>query len=692
MGGSLSILYGSQQQSTSAFIRRAQIPLVNVHDFVINNINGVFDALQEAGFEGSNCYALLHTLIKGNITSDDLRATGLDILPYAFEGETSLYDKFPEIYYFMLLSVLRETTKLDITELLEKKQKWIRNPSDVVNKLLKQVGARKRIAQDADAQNNAINAVCKNTMAPAKSAGGEARKCNMRALFNGASIQAQNRCCICGLDQPPPLTDIEHVVSSQLLILLGLCPGTKSWVGFRRIFNELNNTGDDNKKNNWVKTIINYFPDKKQKIRARDAFRSMMLPAHAYCNQTIKREWSPFYVDKEGNIQADIRAPFEDMGNQTYMQKVIKPSIDYVNDTRNTRDIPKKRNRGELAAYTEEWITKQQKTFKELAWLLNSIDQRNNRGSLFLIDYLYRTANEKDNDSDRAAFSELVSDILGLKKGTKWGDMESVLSVKNNQLKIATTLTLVVEAILVLFQSDIQNPTQEAIEENSGSDIDNEYSSQGSATLHSSIDDADSESSFTTESELSSIDYNKNFSSSDDESQNSNSKSQSSTTGTSSIMSNELRNPTDPASKKRMSPIKQLDRTERQIKRATLNDNQIIEIEANAAVNELYSGADINPATRENAMRVATNAARNALNNATDDTDRYDLAYNAASAALIDYNNDTFSNELRGGSRNHTTCKYTKTSRCTTRKRRPSKKPRRTIRRRAPRRIQTRRK
>ena len=680
MGGSLSILYGSQQQGTSAFIRRSQIPLVNVHDFVINNINDAFNALQEAGFEGSNCYALLHTLIKGNITSDDLRATGLDVLPYAFEGETSLYDKFPEIYYFMLLSVLRETTKLGITELLEIKQKWIRNPSDVVNKLLKQVGARKRIAQDVDAQNNAINAVCKSIMTPAKSAGGAGGKCSMRALFDGATIQQQNRCCICGLDQPPPLTDIEHVVSSQLLILLGLCPGTKSWVGFRQIFNELNDMGDYNKKPNWVKQIINYFPDKKQKIRARDAFRSMMLPAHAYCNQTIKREWSPFYVDVRGNIQADIRAPFADMADKTYAQKVIEPSIDYVNDTRNPKGIPKKRNRDELSAYTEEWITKQQTIFKELAWLLNSIDQRNNRASLFLIDYLYRTANEKGNDSYRAAFAEFVSDILGLKKGTKWSDIESVLGIKNNQLKIATTLTLAVEAMLVLFQSDVQNPTQEAIDENSDNDGDDGYSSQGSAAVNSSIDDAISEGSFTTESELSSIDYNKNFPSSDDESHNSNSKSQSSTTGSSSIMSNEFRNPTDPANKKRMSPIKQLDRTERQTKRASLNDNQIIEMQAYAAVNDRYSDSDINPVTRENAMRAAMNAARNALNNARDDDDDpYDIAYNAAMEALMHYDDGNMSPGLGGGSRNRTRHKYTIRSR-STRKRRPSKKPRQTMR------------
>ena len=50
MGGSLSILYGSQQQGTSAFIRRSQIPLVNVHDFVINNINDSFNSINNIEF------------------------------------------------------------------------------------------------------------------------------------------------------------------------------------------------------------------------------------------------------------------------------------------------------------------------------------------------------------------------------------------------------------------------------------------------------------------------------------------------------------------------------------------------------------------------------------------------------------------------------------------------------------------
>ena len=656
-----------------ASTKRDRTPLVNVHDFVIKNINGAFIALKHQKFMDSNCYSLLYTLIRGTITSDDLRATGLVVLPYAFEGVTQLSDRFPQIYYYMLQNILNQTSNLNISELFQKKQNWIRNPSEVVNTILRRIGARRIIAQDTPTQANALSQVCKDITSSAKSAGGAGRECSMHVLFNGATIQQQNRCCICGLDQPPPLTDIEHVVSSQLLILLGLCPGTKSWAGFRQIFNELNNIGDDNKNPNWVGTIINYFPDKKQQLKARVAFRSMMLPAHAHCNQTIKREWSPFYVDAKGNIQANIREPFTDMGDKTYVEKVIEPSIDYVNNTRNQKGVPKKLNREELSVYTEDWITKQQSTFNELAWLLNSIDQRNNRASWFLIDYLYRTANETGNDSDKAAFVELVADILGLEKGANWSDMERVLGVKDNQFKIATTLTLVVEAVLVLFQSDVQTPIQAAIDENSGSDADIEYSQSLNSTR-----DTTSVSSYASESELGSIDY-KNSSSSDDESQD---NSQPTSTGTSSIISNELQNPTGNASNQQApTQVQVLDRYGRSLKRARLNNPQIIEIAARNAVSDYYGDYDTTEQNKNNSRSRAINAASIALNNTTDDTNLYDVAYNAAMVALRQYNDGNISPGLGGGLRNRTTCKYTTRGRRSTRKCRPSKKPRRTIRR-----------
>jgi hypothetical protein len=636
--------------------------VVDVGMFVTSNINAAFDALQQDGFLGSNCYHLLYVLTHSTITSDEFQAIQGRLFEVVPQGITNISDVFPIIYYRMFQRVLTNTSDLNVQKLLQYKEAWLRNPSRFVNAILGETGARKIITQGVDAQNNAISKACKYITPSSKSAGGAGEECSTRVVFKGATFEQQNQCCICGLGDPPPLMDIEHVVSSQLLILLGLCSGTKSLVGFQDIFNGLHGAS----RTNWVEIIINYFPENKR-ATARRAFRSMLLPAHAYCNQTIKKEWSPFYIDEKGNILANINKPFEDMDGQTYAQRVIIQSILFANAKRSQKSIPPKLVNTGLQDYITRWITTQQKTFSDIAWFLNSIDQRNNDASWFLFNHLYNVARDGDNILDKAAFAELVTNILGYKDVINWKDIESVLENDENKLKIKTTLTLLVETILVLFQADVQTPTIKATPTNSsgrytqhsGSDADNELSS---------------DTSFTSESELSDIEKQAS-SSSDDESQNSNSKSQSSASDTSSTFS--LRDRI--GSKRSESPIKQFDRIERRIKRATLNDNQIIEMQANAAVNDYYGRSDVLETTRNNAMRISTNAARNALNNATDDTDPYDITYNAAMAELIDYNNGNISVGLGGGSRKR---KYTTTRRRSTRKRRPSRKPRRTIRRR----------
>jgi hypothetical protein len=662
--------------------------LVDVGMFVRRYINAAFNALQEREFMNSNSYDLLYTLLRNStITSEVFQAIQgrlFDVIP---QGTTNISDVFPIIYYRMFQRLLRNISDLTIEDLLEYKEAWLRNPSYFVNEILGDIGARRLIAQGADAQNNAISKACKSIKSSAKSAGGAGQECSTRVIFKGASVEQQNRCCICGLGSPPPLTDIEHVVSSQLLISLGICPATRSFRGFQDIFNDLRGASSTN----WVETIVNYFPFNSQ-TRARRAFRSIMLPAHMYCNQVIKREWSPFYVDEEGNIRADINEDFKDMG-QTYAERVIIPSIQHVNEPRTKRGTPRKLDGRELQEYITEWITEQQATFSEIAWLLNSIEQRNNNASWFLFNYLYEVARDGDSSSDRAAFAELVTNILGYDEIIRWEEIESVLSNNQNKLKIKTILTLLVQAILVLFQADIQVPTQEATPMNisgsdtehsgsdteySGNDADNEYSSQGFASVNSSLDDTISDSSYTTESELT-------LSGSDVESDTGNSKSQSSNIS--------LRDRV--GSKRSESPIKQLDLAGRyhKYKQTRPAYTQTIQIASETAVDDHYSGSTISNITRENAMRVARNAARNALDTAADDANRDDVAYNAAKAALIDYNNGNMSVELGGGLRNRMTRKYTTRRRHATRKRRAGKKPRRTIRRRrAPRRTQTRRK
>jgi hypothetical protein len=372
------------------------------------------------------------------------------------------------------------------------------------------------------------------------------------------------------------------------------------------------------------------------------------------------------------------------MGGQTYARKVIEPSIVFVNSKRTQKSEPPKLVREGLEDYISKWNIKQQATFKKIAWLLNSIDQRNNDASWFLFNNLYERARVENKVLDREAFAEFVANILGLTKAIDWNEIEGVLNNDQNILKIKTTLTLLVQAILVLFQADVQTPEQMATPMNSGSDTehngsdaDNELSSDSSAIVNSLTDDANSESSFTSESELSDIEKQAS-SSSDDESQNSNRKSQSSSSGTSSKFSLRERI----GSKRSESPIKQYDRAARQIRRETLTENQLIDMEANLAasnaLDDYYSGSAISEATRGNAISRAIKAASLALKTTTYSDNRYDIAYNAAMDAVIEYNNGNISAGLGGGSRKR---KYTTTRRRSTRKRRPSKKQRRTIRR-----------
>jgi hypothetical protein len=475
MGAEQSTPTSSQESVVVASTSIAQTQRVNVRDFVINNINEAFYALQEEGFKNSNCYALLYTLTHGIITSDTIRDINLSILGVVFEGTTEFSVFFPQIYYRMFLSVSKETD-VSITSLLQKKQEWVRNPSQVVNNILGFSGARDKIGQSTNTQNNAISRACEGINQSAKSAGGG---CSMSAIFKGASPEQQNRCCICGLGEPPLLTDIEHVVSSQLLILLGLCPGTKSWNGFWQVFNELNSSGGGGA--NWVEEVIGFFPEEQRK-NAGKVFRSMMLPAHETCNRSIKSEWSPFGIDlQNGTITGNINQRFADMNNQTYVEKVIEPSITDANNKRR----PKLKN-GVLNDHKTDWIEYQKDVFKQIAWFLNSIDQRNNEASWFLITNLYEIAN-KGKTSDKEAFVQFVADILGPAevRTIAWENITEILKYPPNQLIIMTKLTLVVEAVLVLFQSDVQTPVQELkYEANSQGDSSSDYS-PGSATTGS---------------------------------------------------------------------------------------------------------------------------------------------------------------------------------------------------------------
>jgi len=688
----------------------------NVSDFVTKNINDAFSTLQVNNYMGSNCYSLLHALTQGKIKSDEMSGTDSRIIPVLFPGITNISDVFPGNYYKMFQIVLNETKSDDtdllgkIRELLEKKQFWIRNPSEVINKIIIGFpGVRDMAAQGTITQARTISEVC-----PSRSAGGAdtTSKC-MGDIFNGASSEQKERCCICGLGEPPPLTDIEHVVSSQLLILLGICPASKSWAGFWEVFNALCTSGGGG--NNWVTQLIRFFPEGKERYRARRVFRSMMLPAHSNCNRNIKRELSPIGISMSmegkvriGDITADINKKFNDnMGEMSYVQRVIGPSIDAINGDRKKSKL----SPSSLDTYKKEWVKNQIVVFNEIAWLLNSIDQRNNRASLGLIQFLYVSAEESPLDGDKDAFIELVSDLLDFKKGViNSGNIKSLIFTnQQTQLIIMTKLTLVVEALLVEFQAEVQTPVKEHTHDYSS---DSEYyGSPDTAMTTGSVTGSPFDTEFydnlspagnkdqkrrpisTTLIPYDSDDYGalqdkivsdllgedttlyaESAGMEDMHSAKSGEDTTSYAESAGMVYGNELMNRVG---------ARPLPKTK---KNTDINmRNQAIKDIANRAVRNTYGTAKLRTASEAQLTAVARNAAYGVLinqelhNNQIPRNARRS-ALEAALSALNRHKNDpSFTPELGGGTRKR---KYTTTRRRSTHKRRPSKKPHRTIRRR----------
>ena len=682
MGSAQSTLTGSQDTApgqTTQDITTASVPstttygihtpLVNVPEFVMHNINGAFNALQLAGYNGSNCYALLHTLTRGVITSDQPLATGLNVLPVAFEGDTNIRDIFPGIYYHMFQIVLNETKLYETglyektIELLEKKQYWIRNPSRVINTIILGFPGVRGIAVLATiTQAKTIRDACVYAEELPRSAGGAGVDCSIETIFEGASDPQKERCCICGLplNSQVETTDIEHVVSSQLLILLGICPAPKSWAGFWKVFNELSSSGGVGP--NWVKHLISFFPEGERE-RARKVFRSMMLPAHSSCNRGIKSELSPIGVEmgggkdrQIGDITANINQKFGDMNN-TYANKVIIPSI---NANKGTRIYSSIRN------HTARWKDTQSHVFDNIAWLLNRIDQRNNDASWALIEYFYIIAN--NNTSNQDPFVQLVEYILDT-TGLDWNTIHDVLNDEHNKLIIMTKLTLVVEAVLVLFQTDVQTPALE-LKYESGSDASvrsEDFDSSGYITDHDASRETDPDASIDNSSILSSPGF------SQEQVSNQHQGIFSMVKGTSldrvdGDENSQWSSWSDPGRGKSIKEEQGYSTSSRAIARDANKSaeeethfNEFIQQVANDAVNYYFKGRAVYPVFWSTAMATARKAARLVFQGKIHSHPDYDTAYLAAINAL---------KANHGGSRKRTT-----------RKRRPSKKPRRTIRR-----------
>jgi hypothetical protein len=491
--------------------------------------------------------------------------------------------------------------------------------------------------------------------------------------------------------------------------LLGICPAPKSWAGFWEVFNALSGGGDGG--NNWVTQLIRFFPEGEERDRARRVFRSMMLPAHSDCNRNIKRELSPIGISMstggQGDITADINKGFDDMTGRSYVERVIEPSIDAINGARKKSKL----STSSLDKHKTEWVKDQIVVFNEIAWLLNSIDQRNNRASLVLIKFLYNRAANSASGGDIDAFIELVSDLLDFKKGViNAGNIRSLIYDNlQAQLIIMTKLTLVVEALLVEFQVEVQTLVKEYTHDYSS---ESEYYGSPDTATTGSVTGSPFDTEFYDNLSPAGNKDQKRQSSSDDygtlppkiesdmlledsgegttsyaesagmEDMHSVKSGEGATSYAESVgmdYDNEYMNRVGARPRPRPKTKKNTDINMR---------NQAIKDIANRAVRNTYGTAKLRTASEAQLTAVARNAAYGVLinqelhNNKISRNARHsalDAAVSALKRQKNDQKNDnSFIPELGGGSRKR---KYTTTRRRSTRKRRPSKKPRRTIRR-----------
>ena len=428
-----------------------------------------------------------------------------------------------------------------------------------------------------------------------------------------------------------------------------------------------------------------------------------------------------------GNITGDINETFDDM-NMSYAKKVITPSINHVNTK--LRVLGKK----DLGEHKRVWIIEQTNVFDNIAWLLNSIDQRNNNASLSLIQILYGYAKDSPDDMDKYAFVELISDLLDLGKGViVWDNIGSILINPKNQLIIMTKLTLVVEALLVVFQCEVQIPTEVlTFEATSPGYSSPEYqpSQSGESSESDSspvrktavpIDETDdlstsglSQSSpmremadFTDETDdlsTSGLSESSPIRKMDVPARDNSNKTSDNRSLIHGIPTddppygNELSNPSSKAenSNKKSESSSRTQRSEKKSKKQEEDEklamDNLVNNTANRAIKEIY-GDKLTTQRNNYLLNIAKPVALNVLKNIRIDLEdernrsARQRAYEATLDALRENKLDEdassqtssgYTRELGGGSRKR---KYTTRRSLSTRKRRPSKKPRRTIRR-----------
>jgi len=352
--------------------------------------------------------------------------------------EVEVSTLLPKIMHAEMTKLMNEMNyrtmdiQVRISYLQELKKYMIDNPSQYLNGISSTIGCPVRtfMSGATTTQLRKVNELITTTIFPDISTqiimnNPLTEKDNQNIIkYPDRPLHQQVNCCICGLPGTDhnPLTDIEHVISSQLLMIIAINPGlfiAKTTDGEIDDDSVISATANEIADNNWINYVCERFGDptgggpRPTPEGLKNIVKSMFLPAHEYCNRTIKSEHSPF-SSNNGIIS------MTDATWGKYENSVIIPSID-LQKTLYSSDL--------LETHKKAWIENQKAIFQNISYLLSSLMNADLTNSLKLL-YNMRSPQgdgtpDPSIDFPRQTYKMILSDITGGKLSTK-GEIDDI--------------------------------------------------------------------------------------------------------------------------------------------------------------------------------------------------------------------------------------------------------------------------
>jgi len=221
----------------------------------------------------------------------------------------------------------------------------------------------------------------------------------------------KSRCCICGYPLYG-LIEIEHIVSSQLLVLMGINP-------------KLHLQKDKGGGDHWLQRVC----DKLQPLNNSYAntVRSLMLPSHKKCNGVYKSEHSPFFINDNGLIS------MSDKSWGIYAKQVINDSIAYQQTQFASTIIatPPLTTATDIEQHKTKWLEIQRNQFEDIVAFLNQIMVSEKQNCFSMIKKMLPSL-----DSDKNDYIKFLRQIVGIKDPSVFTDdiIDNLLSDENEKV------------------------------------------------------------------------------------------------------------------------------------------------------------------------------------------------------------------------------------------------------------------